>query len=482
VKLAQKFTATLIMVVVVVLSLRGFFDTTRALTHYEQEVRSSQHDLGETLQLAVTRIWEKEGWEASLSFLEEVQARGQDTEIRWTWLDEQELPEYRPRIPVDRLLPLLDGDREINVDRSDLAGYVITYKPVFLRDLPLGALEFTRSTAPQRAHAREEVNQQVLTNLLVILVYALVASIVGRRLVARPMTALIDHARRVGEGEFSVPSDLASISQRDEIGQLASEMNRMSGKLLAARNRAERERRARMEVEAQLRHADRLASIGRLAASFIHDIGTPLTVIAGRASMIVDDDRDGGDAKNVRESAERIAEQANRISATIRRFLDFARKGTPERTQISLLAIVKDAIELLEPMAKKSQVRLTIAEGASDVEARVDKAQIQQVVANLITNAIQAMPAGGRVTVAVGRDEVGGFIEVSDEGPGIPESDRESVFEPFFTTKAEGQGTGLGLSVCKNIVESHAGRIELGTAASGGARFICHFPLEGEPA
>jgi signal transduction histidine kinase len=476
VKLAQKFTAALIMVVVVVLSLRGFFDTTRALTHYEEEVRSAQHDLGETLKIAVTRIWEQNGWEAALAFLKEVEKARGDTEIRWTWLEEQPNEDYRPRVPIEHLRPLLRGDREINIDRSALAGYVITYKPVILNELPLGALEFTRSTAKQAAYAREEVHSQVLTNLFVILVYALVASVLGRRLVGRPMGALMAHAWRVGEGDFTVPSNIA---QRDEIGLLAAEMNRMSGKLLGARTRAERERRARMEVEGQLRHADRLASVGRLAASFVHDIGTPLSVIAGRASLIAEG---GMDQQKLKESAERIAEQANRIAETIRRFLGFARKGTPERKQVSLLGILRDAVELMEAVAKKSRVRLAIAEDAVDVHAMIDPGQIQQVVANLIMNALQAMPDGGRVTLGSGSSEGGAFIEVSDEGPGIPEADRERVFEPFFTTKAEGQGTGLGLSVCKSIIERHGGRIDLDRAPSGGARFRCHLPLEGAQA
>src|SRR5688572_23409322 len=461
------------MVVVVVLSLRGFFDTTRALTHYEEEVRIAQHDLGETLQLAVTRIWETEGWEAALSFLRAVEKNHGDTEIRWIWLEAQPREEFRPRVPIEHLRPLLNGDREINIDRSALAGYVITYKPVILRELPLGALEFTRSNAKQAAYAREEVQSQVLTNLFVVLVYALVASILGRRLVAKPMGALMAHARRVGEGDFSAPSN---ISQRDEIGRLAAEMNRMSGKLLGARNRADRERRARMEVEAQLRHADRLASVGRLAASFVHDIGTPLSVIAGRASLIAEGETD---QRKVKDSAERIAEQANRIAVTIRRFLDFARRGTPERARSSLLGIVKEAVELMEPVAKKSKVRLAIAEDATDVHAMVDAGQIQQVIANLIMNATQAMPDGGCVTITAGGTDSESFIEVSDEGPGIPESDRERVFEPFFTTKAEGQGTGLGLSVCKSIIESHGGGIEIGSAPSGGARFRCRLPLQG---
>jgi two-component system NtrC family sensor kinase len=461
------------MVVVVVLSLRGFFDTTRALTHYEEEVRSAQHDLGETLQLAVTRIWEKEGWEAALSFLEDVEKHQGDTQIRRTWLEEQPNEDYRPRVPIEHLRPLLNGDREINIDRSALAGYVITYKPVILNELPLGALEFTRSNAKQAQYAREEVQNQVLTSLFVILVYALVASVLGRRLVGRPMGALMAHARRVGEGDFSLPSN---ISQRDEIGQLAAEMNRMTGKLLGARNRAERERRARMEVEGQLRHADRLASVGRLAASFVHDIGTPLSVIAGRASLIAEGE---ADPQKVKESAEVIAEQANRIAKTIRRFLDFARKGKPERKRTSLLGIVRDAVELMEPVAKKSRVRLAIAEDAVDVAAMVDPGQIQQVIANLIMNATQAMSEGGRVTLSAGAGETEAFIEVADEGPGVPEEDRERVFEPFYTTKAEGQGTGLGLSVSKGIIEAHGGRIELTSAASGGARFKCHLPFEG---
>ena len=460
------------MVVVVVLSLRGFFDTTRALSHYEAEVRSAQHDLGETMQIAVRQIWQAQGWEAALEFLHDVEQHQTDTQIRWIWLEEQPHQEYRPRIPVEDLRPLIDGDHEINIDRSAFAGYVVTYKPVALANLPLGALEFTRSTAKQTTYAREEVHNQVLTNLFVILVYALVSSMLGRRLVARPIQALIDHARRVGEGDFTVPSN---ISQRDEIGQLAIEMNRMSGKLLAAKSHVNRERQARIEVESQLRHADRLASVGRLAASFVHDVGTPLNVISGCASLVAEGEPD---SDKVKDYAQRIADQASRIDRMIRRFLDFARKDSPERTRTSLSAIARGAASLLETVAKKSRVRITIAEGP-DAEAKVDPAQIQQLLANLLMNAIQAMPEGGQVTIAVKSANGEASIEVSDEGTGIPEADRERVFEPFFTTKSEGQGTGLGLSVSKSIVESHGGRIELTSSPSGGARFTFYLPQEG---
>lgn len=230
-----------------------------------------------------------------------------------------------------------------------------------------------------------------------------------------------------------------------------------------------------MRVDGQLRYADRSALVAKLAASFVHDVGTPLNVISGCASLISEG---VPDAKKLKDYADKIADQTNRIHSMIRHFLDFAQKESPERPRTSLLYLVRESTALFESIARKNRVRLRIAEGR-DVEARVDPGQIQHAFADLLINAIEAMPEGGRATVTLSSRDGAAAIEVQDEGPGIPDADRERVFEPFFTTKTAGRGTGLGLSVAKSIIEIHGGRIELSSAPEGGSRFTLHLPHEG---
>ena len=227
------------------------------------------------------------------------------------------------------------------------------------------------------------------------------------------------------------------------------------------------------KVQSQLQHADRSASAGRIAASMVHDIGTPLTVITGRASLIIEGETN---LEKVRESAERILDQAHRISEMFRRFLEFARRA-PVRERVSLLAIARNAIELMSPMAKKVRMKLAITAESEDVEAELDPGQILHVLVDLLTNAIEAMPEGRRATIAVSRWNAVARVSVADDGPGVPEGDRERVFEPFFTTRAT--AAGLGLCVARSIVESHGGTIELTSAPSGGACFTFSLPIEG---
>lgn len=488
-RLAQKFTLALLVVMGVALAIRGVLDARRAIEHHVEGVRAAQRDLGLVMSAAVVRIWKNEGWESALAYLDEVEAQQGDTEIRWTWLEPQELEEYLPRVPAARVLELLrtlPPEAEVPVSRPDLPGYVVTYKPVRLRGLPLGAIEFTRSTADQEAWITRELRHTALTSLLVILVYALVASVLGRRLVGRPIQDLVALARRVGEGRFTIP---ATVRQADEIGTLASEMNRMSKSLQLAQETAAAERAERRENEQLLVHADRLASVGRLAASLTHDIGTPLNVIHGRAMMIAEGDVEPAETPEV---AKKIAKQADRIAQMIRGLLDFARRSDVERRMTPLAALAAEADELVGPVARKAKVEIVLEDETPGLEAPMHRASMRQVVTNLVVNAIQAMPEGGKVTLRTGRYEGAppddpdgpagewGFVEVEDEGVGIPDADRGRIFEPFFTTKAEGEGTGLGLSVCDKIVRTHGGRLWVDSEEGRGTRITVHLPLTEE--
>lgn len=486
-KLAQKFTLALVVVMGAALGIREAFDARRAIDHHITTVRAAQRDLGLVMSAAVVRIWKNEGWESALAYLDEVEEQRGDTEIRWTWLEPQERSEYLPRVPAERVLEVLSTlseDAAVPISRPDLPGYVVTYKPVRLPGLPLGAIEFTRATGDQEAWIAQETRHAVLVSLLVILAYALVASVLGRRLVGRPLADLRALARRVGEGRFEIPS---TVRQADEIGALAEEMNQMSQRLQQARETAAMERAERRESEQLLVHADRLASVGRLAASLTHDIGTPLNVIHGRATMIADGEVAPDD---IPEAARKVAKQADRIAQMIRGLLDFARRGEPNRVQVRLRQLTDEADELVGPIARQAKVRVEVEHEDPRLSVFMDLASMRQVVTNLTMNAIQAMPQGGRVTLRTGCYEgrlpsapdgpsaAWGYIEIQDEGVGIPTEHLSQIFEPFFTTKAEGEGTGLGLSVCDKIVRTHGGGLHVTSEVGRGTRITVYLPLK----
>ncbi|MBX3205253.1 MAG: GHKL domain-containing protein [Labilithrix sp.] len=237
------------------------------------------------------------------------------------------------------------------------------------------------------------------------------------------------------------------------------------------RRRLATEASLRREALSQLRHADRLTTIGKLAAGLAHELGTPLNVVSGKANLI-SSGRLAGDA--ARRSARVIEEQADRMTAIIRHLLDFARRGGTGRSPTNLRLLAEETSELLRPTARKAEV--TIACEGVDVEASVNRSEMQQVLSNLVTNAVHAMPGGGVVTLTTAEDGAHAIIRVSDEGDGIPADVLPRIFDPFFTTKDVGQGTGLGLSVVHGIVDDHGGSIEVETRTGRGTTFSLRLP------
>jgi signal transduction histidine kinase len=237
----------------------------------------------------------------------------------------------------------------------------------------------------------------------------------------------------------------------------------------------------------QLRHADRLSTVGKLASGIAHELGTPLTVVSGRARLIAD----GLSGEETRESALTIADQAQRMTRIIRQLLDFARRRSAAKSPEDLRAVARQTVSLLSPLADKRGARITLDEPDTPLMAEVDVGQLQQALTNLVVNAIQAMPRGGAVRCAVGRAPArppadhGGAegeylsVAVTDEGEGMSEETMAHIFEPFFTTKPVGEGTGLGLSVTYGIVKDHGGWIELESSPGAGTRFTIRLPEHG---
>lgn len=225
------------------------------------------------------------------------------------------------------------------------------------------------------------------------------------------------------------------------------------------------------EVEQRLRHAARLETVGQLAAGFAHELGTPLNVILGRARMISRRQVEGDAAV---ESAEIIIGQARRMAELVRHLLTFARRRPSPTTRLDLAKVVEGARALLAPVAHKRRASLDIELPEARCISPGDAGALEQMLANVVMNAIDAMPLGGAVRLRLDRAEgthprTGAegpwhTIRVSDQGPGIPPEVRERVFEPFFTTKDVGEGTGLGLSVAYGIVRDHGGWIDIAEA------------------
>ena len=218
--------------------------------------------------------------------------------------------------------------------------------------------------------------------------------------------------------------------------------------------------------------------MGRLAAGIAHELGTPLNVIGGRVKML----RRGGLAPQlVEEYLAILAEQAERMTSIIRQLLDFARRREPKVAAADLTASARAIQRLVQPLAQKRGVEVAVAPG-EPVWALGDAVQLEQVLTNLVVNAIHACAPGGRVEITCTllrgeRDERRAVRARAGRRARHGRGHRERIFEPFFTTKDVGEGTGLGLSVAHGIVREHGGWIEVESTPERGSRFSVFLPM-----
>jgi two-component system NtrC family sensor kinase len=211
-------------------------------------------------------------------------------------------------------------------------------------------------------------------------------------------------------------------------------------------------------------------------------------VISGRAQMIASGET--ADADETVACARIIEQQTERMTAIVRQLLDFARRRRAEKVATDLARLVKQTLDMLEPLAAKRGVRMHGEEALGPVVARVDPSQLQQALTNLVMNAIQACKASGSVRArayfepdaadasGARRADRRAVLEVSDDGEGIPPDRLSAIFDPFFTTKGVGEGTGLGLSVAHGIAAEHGGFIEVQSEVGRGTRFRIFIPAE----
>jgi signal transduction histidine kinase len=232
----------------------------------------------------------------------------------------------------------------------------------------------------------------------------------------------------------------------------------------------------RERLQKQLRHADRLATIGQLGAGVAHELNEPLGSILGFAQLAR---KVPGLPAQAEEDLGRIVGASLRAREIIRKLLLFARQMPPRKTRASLNEIVDDGLVFLGARCAKEGIVVARSLDPALPAITADAAQVRQVVVNLCVNAMQAMPGGGTLTVGTRRTCDAVTLTVADTGTGMTPEVQRQIFLPFFTTKEVGQGTGLGLSVAHGIVAAHGGEIRVESAPGRGTRFEITFPGDG---
>ena len=289
---------------------------------------------------------------------------------------------------------------------------------------------------------------------IAVLVALLVGGVLASRLI-RPLSALSRRADAIARGD-AAPTP--PVGGPGEIGALGARVEEMAARIAE-----------RAELKDALARGDRLASVGVMSAQVAHEINNPLTTVLGYAKLLAEDKpADHPD----RAGLELIAGEAERMKRIVGGLLDYARAPVAEADgsrPTDVAAIGRHVAALLEPQLRKARVRLAVELDATPAVA-MDAHALQQVLVNLVQNAIHAVAPGGGTVAVRGEPGAGGLtstIRVIDDGPGIAAADRPRVFDPFFTTKAAGVGTGLGLAVCKHLVSRAGGTIELVDGAGG---------------
>jgi len=232
----------------------------------------------------------------------------------------------------------------------------------------------------------------------------------------------------------------------------------------------------------RLMEQQRLASLGQLAAGVAHEINTPLTGISSYTEMLLEEKTPRNREEDERAAlVKKIGRQARRAERIVSSLLQFARQKGGDMQVLDFNRVTRQAVSLFDHRLKASRVEFRLEQTPDPLPVTGDATRLQQVLFNLMNNAIDAMPEGGRLSVRTGSADGKAFVSVADNGPGIPDDVRPRIFEPFFTTRPPGSGTGLGLSICHGIIRDHQGQISVDNRPGGGAVFTVTLPAIEQP-
>lgn len=302
------------------------------------------------------------------------------------------------------------------------------------------------------------------------------------RLVVDPVDRLSRAAARVAEGARHLDVPRLGARELGELGQSLSQMTERlradEEKLRAKIDEATRYAKELEQAQARLVRSERLASVGRLAAGLAHEIGNPIAAILGFEELLLAGGLDDADQKDFLTRMKRETERIHRI---LRDLLDFARPATTQGGATEAPGSIQQAIDtaraLLGPQKAMRDVDVCVEIEDALPHVTLSDEHLVQVLLNLLLNAADAVPPkGGRIDVRAKRTDAGVRVDVEDNGPGIAAEIRDRLFEPFTTTKEIGKGTGLGLAVCRGLLEGAGGSI-VSEESGAGARFVFTLPV-----
>lgn len=358
-------------------------------------------------------------------------------------------------------------------------GSVSISAPLSLRNESMGGVKITLSASDVREAAGRFQRLILFYIILNSFILAIFGSFLLSRTIVRPIDALVKVTEAVADGDLN---QRIKVTRLNEIGMLAESLNRMTERLRGGKEALEANIRYLEAAHDDLKkaqdeviRAEKMASVGRLAAGIAHEIGNPLSAILGYTNIL----QGGINKADETDCLRRIESEIQRINRIVRGLLDYARPGEFKLVETDVNEIVKNALDLVSGQKGFERIKTNLSLG-SVPPVNADPHQFQQVLINLFINASDAMPEGGTLTVASGIkiQASSEYVEISvaDTGIGIDAEEAKRVFDPFYTTKEPGKGTGLGLAICQRIMESFGGRIEVKSKRGQGSTFSILLP------
>lgn len=484
-KIAFKLIFFVLSGIIFLLAIDGYFTVRREIKLFDEEMKLDGLVLGNAMKEMIKDVWQSGGQQRVIDLIKHANEGEKRIYIRWVWLDSPPGDTFGPRCSKDRLGPVFNG-RDFSLENAGKDGnrYLYTYIPVKVYEERMGAIELSEPLSELTNYIHGSILRSIALIGVIVLLSAIVLIILGVRVIGRPLDKLVEKTRQIGTGDFS--GDVV-VKGGDELSTLASEINQMCRQLETAQNALKDETKAHISALEQLRHSERLATLGRLSSGMAHELGTPLNVIDGRAKIIIDENLE---RVEVVEYCRIIRNQIDRMTRILKQLLDFARRRTPNKSPTDIVCLSKQILEMLNSTAKKQQVTLEFSKSDDIPIVNIDLFQIEQVIINIIMNGIQAMPNGGKLKIDLNINSAIPALDeteqekqyialcIRDEGKGISKDDIIHIFEPFFTTKDIGKGTGLGLSIAFGIIQEHGGWIDVESEPGKGSCFTVYLPQE----
>jgi two-component system NtrC family sensor kinase len=386
--------------------------------------------------------------------------------------------------------------------------------PLHLGEEISGGVRVVSSLEEAQDYLAKRRNQAFILTFFSILIILVTITLLFGRLVGAPIQKLVEAMSKAENGDLEAK---AHVRSRDELGELGEHFNQMlktireaneqNVQLLARVNQFNEELTRRIEAatselakrneelrilnealfesQRQLGQSEKLAAVGQVAATMAHQIGTPLNSISGYIQLIL---QEGNLRLADRDRLQIIESQLDRLADSVKNLLSFTRQPKAQMRSLDVNSIIMELIHLGEPWFNSRGVELSSALSPNLPPVLGDPTYLQTLFLNLISNALDAMPHGGRLTIKTQEDypsassDDGRWLKISiiDTGIGITEESKKRIFAPFFTTKKIGEGTGLGLAICEKIVREHFGRLEVESAVGKGSSFFVFIPMPQE--